>query len=68
MTDYQDILVTHADRVTTITLNRPDRLNAWTRTMAIEVKDALRLDSNEAIVVYRRNQGEDSEKEDFLGV
>ena len=41
MTDYQDILVAHADRVTMITLNRTDRLNAWTRTMAIEVKDAI---------------------------
>ena len=30
-----------ADRVATITLNRPDRLNAWTATMEREVRTRL---------------------------
>lgn len=38
---YTQILVTVADRVATITLNRPDRLNAWSATMAEEVRAAL---------------------------
>ena len=36
MTDYQQILSDQKDGVLTLTLNRPDRLNAWTdvyRTM-----------------------------------
>jgi enoyl-CoA hydratase/carnithine racemase len=35
------ILVDTADRVRTLTLNRPDRLNAWTRDMHVELKDAM---------------------------
>ncbi len=38
---YQDILVENAERVTTITLNRPERLNAWTPRMADEVRHAV---------------------------
>ena len=30
-----------ADRVATITLNRPDKLNAWTATMEKEVRTSL---------------------------
>lgn len=41
MAQYQDILVDTADRVATITLNRPDKLNAWTVTMQSEVKKAV---------------------------
>ena len=41
MADYSEILVDTKDRVTTITLNRPDRLNAWTATMSVELRDAI---------------------------
>ncbi|MDJ0930683.1 enoyl-CoA hydratase-related protein [Breoghania sp.] len=41
MTDYQEIRVENADRIATITLNRPDRLNAWTPRMADEVRHAV---------------------------
>ncbi|MGO8856852.1 MAG: enoyl-CoA hydratase [Steroidobacteraceae bacterium] len=38
---YQQILVTHESRIATITLNRPDHLNAWTDVMAQEVHEAM---------------------------
>ena len=47
MTDKQ-ILVGTADRVTTITLNRPDRLNAWTPQMANEIRTAVEAAGNDA--------------------
>jgi enoyl-CoA hydratase/carnithine racemase len=37
----QETLYTVADRVATITLNRPDKLNAWTSTMDQEVRAAM---------------------------
>ena len=41
MTDYREILTEEADGVLTVTLNRPDRLNAWTGTMQAEVEEAI---------------------------
>jgi enoyl-CoA hydratase/carnithine racemase len=38
---YREIIYHVADRIATVTLNRPDRLNAWTRNMAEEVRDAM---------------------------
>ena len=38
---YQEILYEVADSVATITLNRPEVLNAWTFRMGAEVKHAL---------------------------
>lgn len=38
---YEQILYEIADRIATITLNRPDKLNAWTPKMESEVFDAL---------------------------
>jgi enoyl-CoA hydratase/carnithine racemase len=38
---YEQILYTVEDNIATVTLNRPDKLNAWTPTMATEVRDAL---------------------------
>ena len=39
---YEQILYDVAERVATITLNRPDRLNAWTSQMESEVRQAMR--------------------------
>ena len=41
MPDYEHIRVEHADSVTTITLNRPERLNAMPPEMALELRDVL---------------------------
>jgi enoyl-CoA hydratase/carnithine racemase len=38
---YKEILYSVEDKVATIVLNRQDRLNAWTRTMAEEVRSAM---------------------------
>lgn len=38
---YQDILYDVSDKIATITLNRPDRMNAWTPTMEREVREAM---------------------------
>lgn len=38
---YEQIICTVAARVATITLDRPDRLNAWTPVMAEEVLSAM---------------------------
>jgi len=50
----QETQYTVADRVATITLNRPDRLNAWTRNMEKEVRQAMETaaaDDNVRVVV-----------------
>jgi len=41
MSEYPDILYAAADRIATITLNRPDRLNAYTDRMATSIKRAF---------------------------
>ena len=38
---YEDILYSVEDGVAVITLNRPDRMNAWTQVMGAEICDAL---------------------------
>jgi enoyl-CoA hydratase/carnithine racemase len=49
--DYEDILYDVEDPVATITLNRPQALNAWTQTMAREVRDAVgRAERDPAVV------------------
>lgn len=41
MTDYTQILVDKADGIATITLNRPEKMNAYTRTMGAEIIAAM---------------------------
>ncbi|HEX6659094.1 MAG TPA: enoyl-CoA hydratase-related protein, partial [Ilumatobacter sp.] len=49
--DYEDILYAVEDPVATITLNRPQALNAWTQTMAREVRAAVgRAERDPAVV------------------
>ena len=39
--DYQHILYEVSDKIATITLNRPDRMNAWTPIMERDVRHAM---------------------------
>ena len=49
---YEQILYEVADRIATITLNRPARLNAWTMRMGAEVRHAcFEADRDEAVRV-----------------
>ena len=59
--DYQQIIYSVDDRVATITLNRPDQLNAFTGTMMNEMIDAFdRIDSDDdvrAVIVTGAGRG-----------
>lgn len=41
--DFEQIRYEVAHRVATVTLNRPQKLNAWTLRMAAEVREAMRM-------------------------
>lgn len=48
--DFEQIIVDVEDGIQTITLNRPDRLNAWTPTMYAELVEAFdRADADDAV-------------------
>ena len=49
--EYEEIIYAVEDPIATITLNRPDRLNAWTDRMGAEVKHAFARAENDANVV-----------------
>ncbi len=50
MTAYTQIIVAKADGVATITLNRPDKMNAYTRTMGEEIMAAMDdIDADDAV-------------------
>lgn len=51
MTEYQEILFEVEDPVATITLNRPQALNAWTDRMGHEVRHAVRAAERDPRVV-----------------
>src|ERR671915_356093 len=59
--DFETIRYEVADRILTITLDRPDRLNAWTPTMQGELIDAFdRSDADDdvrAVVVTGAGRG-----------
>src|SRR5947209_9884314 len=59
--DFEQITTDLTDRVLTITLNRPERLNAWTATMCRELIEAFdRADADDevrAIVVTGAGRG-----------
>jgi len=61
MTDFEHVAYAVADRVATITLDRPDRLNAFTPTMMRELIEAFdRTDADDevrAVVVTGRGRG-----------
>ena len=58
---FEQITTEVAERVLTITLNRPERLNAWTATMARELIEAFdRADGDDevgAIIVTGAGRG-----------
>src|SRR5262245_1316435 len=48
--EWQEILYRVEDRVATITLNRPDKLNAYTQVMSGELREAFaKADADEAV-------------------
>src|SRR5271165_63284 len=52
--DYRQILFEVSDRIATITLNRPEQLNAWTDVIADEVWDATHTadaDENVRVII-----------------
>jgi enoyl-CoA hydratase/carnithine racemase len=57
----REVLYDVTDRVATVTLNRPDRLNAWTATMQDELREALltadAADNVRAIVLTGAGRG-----------
>ncbi len=58
---FREILYTVQDRVATITLNRPDKLNAWTQVMEAEFETAVRAAADDegvrAILVTGAGRG-----------
>jgi enoyl-CoA hydratase/carnithine racemase len=61
MTTFEDILYATANGVATITLNRPEKLNAWTAAMQTSIKQAMEQAANDdsvrAIVVTGAGRG-----------
>jgi enoyl-CoA hydratase/carnithine racemase len=59
--DFEQIAIEVADRVLTITLNRPERLNAWTAQMGAELRAAFDVadadDDVRAIIVTGAGRG-----------
>ena len=52
MTQYTQIIVTKADGIATVMLNRPDKMNAYTRTMGQEIIAAMDdIDADDAVRV-----------------
>jgi enoyl-CoA hydratase/carnithine racemase len=58
---YEEIIYAVSERIATITLNRPDRLNAWTATMDRELRTAVKAaaadDGVRAIILTGAGRG-----------
>lgn len=50
MTSYEQITVEDRDEIRLITLNRPDKLNAWTPTMSAELVDAFESGNSDSSI------------------
>ena len=48
---YETILVDTVDSVRVLTMNRPERLNAWTPKMGAELSEAIQLANEDDDVV-----------------
>ena len=51
MSQYETILFSNEDGIARITLNRPDRLNSFTRAMHQELRDALHSLGDARVVI-----------------
>ena len=58
---YETVLYEVSERICTITLNRPDKLNAWTRQMHLDLKAAMHAagadDAVRAIILTGAGRG-----------
>ena len=55
---YENILFEHSEGIARITLNRPDRLNSFTRAMHLELRDCLqKLGSARVVVLTGAGRG-----------
>ena len=50
MPEYTQIIVEDRNEIRVITLNRPDKLNAWTPTMSRELVDAFQTGNDDASI------------------
>ncbi len=48
--DYEQIIQEQRDDIVLLTLNRPDKLNAWTPRMSAELVDAIEAADSDASV------------------
>ena len=69
---YETVLYEVVDRICTITLNRPEKLNAWTRQMHLDLRDAMQnagADENvRAIILTGAGWSQGSVGHDVIGL
>ena len=52
--DYEQIIQEQRDDIVLLTLNRPDKLNAWTPRMSAELVDAIEAADGDSVGWRRR--------------